>query len=210
MTLQIKWTEFSKMSENVLFREKIFLWKDWCWGWNSNTLATSCKELTHWKRLWCWEGLGAGGEGHNRGWDGWMASLTRWMWVWVNSGSWWWIGRPGVLWFMGLQRVGHDWVTELRSISWASQVVLVVKNLPANSGDIRDAGSIPRSGRSPRERHGNPLQYSCLGNPMDRGAWWATVYSAAKSQTRPKWLSTQACKHQLFNISYWTYILFIL
>ena len=65
-------------------------------------------ELTHWKRLWCWEGLGVGGEGGNTGWDGWMASWARWMWVWVNSGSWWWTGRPGVLWFMGLQRVGHD------------------------------------------------------------------------------------------------------
>ena len=62
---------------------------------------------------WCWEGLWAGGEGDNRGWDGWMASLTRWMWVWVNSGSWWWTGRPGVLRFMGSQRVGHDWVTDL-------------------------------------------------------------------------------------------------
>ena len=66
-----------------------------------------------WKRLWCWEGLRAGGEGDDRGWDGWMASLTRWTWVWVNSGSWWWTGRPGVLWFMGLQRVRHEWVTEL-------------------------------------------------------------------------------------------------
>ena len=75
--------------------------------------VTSCKELIHWKRLWCWEGLGAGGKGDDRGWDGWMASLTRWTWVWVNSGSWWWTGRPGVLWFMGLQRVGHDWATEL-------------------------------------------------------------------------------------------------
>ena len=65
------------------------------------------------RRLWCWEGLGAGGEGDDRGWDGWMASLTRWTWVWVNSGSWWWTGRPGVLQFMGSQRVGHDWVTEL-------------------------------------------------------------------------------------------------
>ena len=51
----------------------------------------------HWKRLWCWEGLGAGGEGDNRGWDGWMASPTRWTWVWMNSGTWWWTGRPGVL-----------------------------------------------------------------------------------------------------------------
>ena len=70
-------------------------WKDWCWGWNSNTLATSCEELTHWKRPWSLEGLGAGGEGDDRGWDGWMASPTRWTWVWVNSGSWWWTGKPG-------------------------------------------------------------------------------------------------------------------
>ena len=60
-----------------------------------------------------WEGLGAGGEGDDRGWDGWMASLTRWMWVWVNSRSWWWTGRPGMLRFMGSQRVGDDWATEL-------------------------------------------------------------------------------------------------
>ena len=58
-------------------------------------------------------GIGAGGEGDDRGWDGWMASLTRWMWDWVNSRSWWWTGRPGVLQFMGTQRVGHDWATEL-------------------------------------------------------------------------------------------------
>ena len=89
------------------------LWKDWCWSWNSSTLATSCEELSHWKRLWCWEGLGAGGEGDDRGWDGWMASRTRWTWVWVSSGRWWWTGRPGVLWFMGSQRVGHDRATEL-------------------------------------------------------------------------------------------------
>ena len=56
---------------------------------------------------------GAGGEGDDRGWDGWMASPTRWTWVWVNSGCWWWTGRPGVLRFMGSQRVGHHWVTEL-------------------------------------------------------------------------------------------------
>ena len=59
------------------------------------------------ERLWCWEGLGAGGEGDDRGWDGWMTSLTRWSWVWVNSGSWWWTGRPGVLRFMASQRVGQ-------------------------------------------------------------------------------------------------------
>ena len=80
-------------------------------SWNSNTLATWCEELTHWERPWCWERLRAGGKGSDRGWDGWMASPTQWTWVWVDSRSWWWTGRPGVLWFMGLQRVGYDWAT---------------------------------------------------------------------------------------------------
>ena len=100
-------------------------WKDWCWSWNSNTLATSWEELTHWKRPWCWEGLGAGVEGDDRGWDGWMASPTRWTWVWVNSGSLWWTGRPGVLRFMGSQRVGHDWVTELNWCVWVCMLCYV-------------------------------------------------------------------------------------
>ena len=76
-------------------------------------LATSWEELTHWKRPWCWEGLGAGGEGDDRGWDGWMASPTQWTWVWVSYGSWWWTEKPGMLQSMGLQRVGHDWMMEL-------------------------------------------------------------------------------------------------
>ena len=87
-------------------------WKDWWWSWNSNTLATSCEELTHWKTPWCWEGLGEGEEGDDR--MRWLDSITDSMDMsWANSRSWWWTGRPGVLWFMGLQRVGHDWATEL-------------------------------------------------------------------------------------------------
>ena len=76
-------------------------------------LATWCEKLTHWKRPWSWEKLKAGGEGDDRGWGGWMASPTGWTWVWVNSGSWWWTGQPGVLQSMGSQRIRHDWVTEL-------------------------------------------------------------------------------------------------
>ena len=68
------------------------------------------------------------------------------------------------------------------STGWASQVTLAIKNLLAKVGDIRDTGLIPRSGRSPGGGHGNPLQYSCLENPMDRGAWWSTVHGLAKSQ----------------------------
>ena len=72
---------------------------------------------------WCWEGLGAG-ERDYRGWDGWMASLTRWTRVWVNSGSWWWTARPGVLRFMRSQRAGHNWATEL---NWGSGTAFLMK-----------------------------------------------------------------------------------
>ena len=79
------------------------------------------KELTHWKRPWCWEGL-KDGEEDDRGWDGWMASPTWWTWVWVSSGGWWWTGKPGVLQSMELQRVRHDWVTEL---NWTENTLIV-------------------------------------------------------------------------------------
>ena len=88
-------------------------WKDWCWSWNSNTLGIWCKELTHWKRPWCWQRLKAGGEREDRGWDGWMASPTWWTWVWVNSRS------SDGQWSLvccspwGSRRVRHDWATDL-------------------------------------------------------------------------------------------------
>ena len=75
---------------------------------SSETLATYCQELTHWKRPWCWERLKAGGEGDNRGWDGWMASPTQWTWVWASSGRRWRTGKPGVLQSTESQRVRHD------------------------------------------------------------------------------------------------------
>ena len=83
-------------------------WKDWYWIWSSNTLATWCEELAHWKRPWCWERLKAEEEGDNRGWDGWMAWLTRWTWVWAST------GKPGMPQSMGLQCLTRlrDW-TEL-------------------------------------------------------------------------------------------------
>ena len=78
-----------------------------------NTLATWWEELTHWKRPWCLERLRAEGEVDDRGWDGGMASPTQWTWVWVDSGNWWWTGRPGMLQRTGSQRIRHDWATEL-------------------------------------------------------------------------------------------------
>ena len=102
------------MRYNKIFRKSVLniYWKDWCWSWSSNTLATWWKESTHWKRLWCWERLKAGREGDERGWDGWMASPTRWTWVWTSSGSWWWAEKPGVLQSMRSQRVQQDLATQ--------------------------------------------------------------------------------------------------
>ena len=88
----------------------------------------------------------------------------------------------------------------LLKIGWVSQLVLVVKNLPADGGDRRDTGSIPGLGRSPEGGHGNPVQYSCLENPMDRGAWRATVHRVTKSHTWPKQLSMHVCKSWICNL----------
>ena len=115
--LRVSWTA-RRSNQSILRENSSECWKDWCWGWKSNTLATWCKELTHWKRPWFWETLKAGEES-DRGWDGWMASLTRWTWVWISVSSWWWPGKPGVLQSMGLQIVGHDWVAEL--MNWSTR-----------------------------------------------------------------------------------------
>ena len=130
--LRVRW--IARRSNQSIQKKSVLIihWKDWCWNWNSNTLATWCDELTHLKRPWYWKRLKAGGEGDNRVWDGWMASQTQWTWVWVNSGSWWWTGRPIVLQSMGSQRVRQDWVTEL---NWAG-----------------------RNARSPQVARGNKLQ----------------------------------------------------
>ena len=117
-TLESPWT--ARRSNQSILRSVLNIhWKDWCWSWNADTSATWWEELTHLKRPWCWERLKAEGEGEDRGWDGWMASPTQWTWVWVNSGSWWWTGRPGVLQSMGSQRVRHNWPTEL---NWTPMV----------------------------------------------------------------------------------------
>ena len=131
--------------------------------------------------------FGGGRKRDDRGWDGWMASLTRWTWVWGNSGSWWWTGRPGVLWFMGSQRFGHDWATELK---WTESVnYSVVSNslwphllkpsrllCPWNSPDQNTEvgshtllqGIFPTQGSNPGLLHCRQIIY-CLnyqGNPI--------------------------------------------
>ena len=78
--------------------------------------ATLCEELTHWKRPWCWEGLRTGGEGDDRGLHGWMASPTRWTWVWVNSGSWWWTGRPAAA--NHVVAKSQTWLSDWTELNW--------------------------------------------------------------------------------------------
>ena len=111
-------------------------WKDWWWSWSSNTWATWCEELTHWKRPWCWERLKAGVEGDHREWDGWKASLTQWTRVWVNSGCWWWTGKLSMLQSMGSQRFRHDWAIEVNWTEWWNPSCLPnetsIKNPPAS------------------------------------------------------------------------------
>ena len=103
-------------------------WKDWCWGWSSNTLATWCKQPTCWKRPWCWEILKAGREGDDRGWDGLMVSLTRWAWVWVNSGSWWWQGGPACCDSWGCKESDMtEWLNWTDHSSWKNCAQILVK-----------------------------------------------------------------------------------
>ena len=99
-------------------------WKDWCWNWNSNTLATWCEELTHLKRPWCWERLKAGGKEDKRGWDGWVASVTWWTWVWASSGSWWWTGACCSPW-------GHEEL-DTTEMKWTNRQNLNKKIILAN------------------------------------------------------------------------------
>ena len=144
--------------------------------------------MTHWKRLWCWEGLGAGGEGDNRGWDGWMASLTQWTWVWVNSGSWWWTGRPGVLLFMGSQRVRHDWATEL---NW-TEVGVSVSVLPPTT--------------PPERLH---IQETLPSVTASCWAWTSSCLGEQKSLStrfKSKYSKSETCFHPCSNISLiWNY-----
>ena len=119
MVLEKTWVPWTARKSNQSIRKSVLNvhWKDWCWSWSSNSLATCYEEPTHWKRPWCWERLKAGGERDNKIWDGWMASPIQWTWVWVNSGRYWRTRKPGVLQFMGSKRAEHDWVTEWQRLS---------------------------------------------------------------------------------------------
>ena len=111
--LRVPWTEGDQTSQSWRKSVLNIYLKAWCWSWSSNNLATWYEELTHWKRPWCWK-IEVWSRRDDREWDGWMASLTPWMWVWTNSGRYWKTGKPGVLQSTGSLRVGHDWATELK------------------------------------------------------------------------------------------------
>ena len=144
-------------------------WKDWCW--NSNTLATWYEELTHWKRPRCWERLRAGEEGDDRRRDGWLASLTQWIWVWAGSRRWWRTGKPGMLQFMGSQRVRHDWVTKL---NWTLQLGKLGLNplLSVAGGVAWTRSFISLSFRSPKCETGLTMG---LSTQVCCEKWWDNV-----------------------------------
>ena len=102
---------------------------DISWSWNSNTLVTWFKELTHWKRPWCWERLKAGEEGDDKGWDSWMASLTRCTWVWIYSGSCWWTGNPGMLQSWG----GKELDTTEQLNNWTEECIEYLRICPVST-----------------------------------------------------------------------------
>ena len=130
--------------------------------------------LTHLKRTWCWERLRVGGEGDDRGWDGWMASPTQWTWVWVDSGSWWWTGRPGVLQSTGSQRVRHTWATELsvyiHLISVCVCVCSVVQSCLILVTPWTAAHQAPLSLEFPRQKYWSGLSFPSPGDLLTQGS----------------------------------------
>ena len=180
-------------------------------------LATWWEELTHLKRPWFWERLRTGGEGDDRGWDGWMASPTQWTWVWVVSRNWWRTGRSGVLSFMGIAKSRTQlsnwteptrvfWPGEFHGLysPWGCEESYWLSEFHSHFFILDSLHEwficVPWYTYTYihdmyfyiGEGNGNPLQCSCLENPRDRGAWWAAVYGVAQSRTRLKRLSSSS------------------
>ena len=157
-------------------------------------LATWCEELTHLKRPWCWERLNAGGKWDNRRWDGWMASPTQWTWVWVDSGSWWGTGKPGVLHSTGLQRVRHDWATELNWTRWRIDILREFAAMCRDgfetglgvSGELMVQTRSVSVGRYCRRRHSR-VALPCEGGRISIRNWGRGDSEALESVSHPSW-----------------------
>ena len=132
-TLILLWA-VRRSKQSILIKAVLHIfWKVWCWSWNSNTLATWCKELTPWKTPWCWERLKAAELGDDRGWD--LGGITNSMnMVWANFVLWWWTEKPGMLQSIGSQNVGHDRVTEL---NWTERYAAYLHIWRAETGWMR-------------------------------------------------------------------------
>ena len=168
-----------------------------------------CEEPTHWNRPWCWERLKAGGEGDDRGWDGWKASLTQWTWVWASSGSWWWTRKPGVLQSIGPQGVRHDWATELNRMGKTRDLLKkiedikgtfharmgMIKDRSRNSKDLKKAEKIKKRWKN--------IPKSCTKKVLM--TWTTTmVWSLTSIQNPGVWRIVSLRKHY-YEQSKWTW-----
>ena len=152
-----------------------------------STLATWCEELTHWKRPWCCARPKAGGEGDNRGWDGWMASLTLWTWVCASSGSWWWTRRPGVLQSMGSQRVRTE---ERNSVSTSESLTLKNKGPRVTTHPLTRKGQWNK--RENRNLEGGAMKRE---EPLPSNTW---VTSSVSYQKIPWSMKTEGQERPTF------------
>ena len=172
--LRVPWTA-RRSNQSILRKSVLYLfispdihWKDWCWSWNCNTLATCCQERTYWKRPWCWERLKSGGEGEDKWWDGWMSSVSQWTWVWVSSGNWWWTGKPDMLQFMGSQ-------SQTRLSKWTELNCIY---LPLPTGMDIFVLQVRKHLKNliyPESHRAGTLAQFCLPARPDRSPWWWPV-----------------------------------
>ena len=178
--LRVPWT--SRRSSQSILKEisPEYSLKDWGWSRSSNTLVTWCEELTYWKRPLCWEGLKAGREGDDRGWDGWMASPTLWTWIWVNSRSWWWTGKPGMLQSLGLQSDRTEQLnwTEIKETFGFQGFRLFLKN----------------HGSSWRFKQNNDRRKTCFRNPI----WFLMSQIGLHNGLQQKFLGLLHCRWILY------------
>ena len=181
--LRVPWNA-RRSNQSILKEINPENWKDWCWRWNSNTLAMWCEEPIHWKRPWCWERLKTGGDGDDRGWDGWMASPTQWTWVWVGSRSWWRTGKPCMLKSMELRRVRHNWVSELWWKVANKQCTKPYSKFSTNIYQVKQKGKINNWYKSEIIKGHKQTKIQVL---FFTNLYWKTLQGGGESSTELGW-----------------------